>query len=255
VRAVLTAGVLALPVALWNGGGSGNQPAGGTSQTGPSIEPTPGAPHGGCRQQTNSGSTTGHVFAEWFVQQVPARYSYRTESGWQNSYQEDCLDGARHDNIDVGARVVGKDGDLYLTTARSAPAQPVAKPCAGPQATATAGPTSGAGPTATAGPTPGAGTRSAGPGEPMVVYDRCETRKRPDGSTLTIEESHRTEPDPMRSRAVTWWRTDGSTVRLDVDNRHVLDDSAHNPQLVLTVEQMVALVTNPAVLVYLPPVR
>ena len=257
--AVLAAGALAVPVALWNGAGSGGQAAGNPGRSGPTIEPTPGDPHGGCREQTHSGSTQGHVFAEWFVRQLPDTYRYNTDPGWQNSYQTDCVDGATFDTVDVGARVIGQDGDLGLVTARNDPAEPVAEPCKPPDTTIIATKMSGPEPPGST-PTAGSGTphptATAGSAEPPTIYDRCETHSRPDGSTLTIEESHQTGPDAgQRSRAVTWWRVDGTTVRLDVDNRHVLDDSARNPNLVLTIDQMVALVTDPGVLPYLPPAR
>jgi hypothetical protein len=62
-------------------------------------------------------------------------------------------------------------------------------------------------------------------------------------------------PELGRSLTVIWWRTDGTVVRLTESNQHVFETSKPNPQLVMTLDEMLALVADPDVLLYLPPVR
>ena len=89
-------------------------------------------------------------------------------------------------------------------------------------------------------------------------FDVCQTKHRADGSTLTIEESHwdvaHKPHTVLHMRIVELWRPDGTTVRSFQDGPVV---AAANPGTGLSVtrDQVVALVTGPDILLYLPPQR
>jgi hypothetical protein len=247
VSAGLAAGaalVVAVPLTVAGApGGGGSIRAGGSGVTTPSIEPTPGDEHGGCRTQTHSASTSGMVFGQWLLGRLPQ--GFFSDPGWQNNYQTDCVDGAKLDEVDGGARMRGHDGDINVNLIRSVPASQVTPPCQpekGVLATKLPTPTSGLAPNT----------------QPTIAehFDYCKTDRRQDGTTVTIEEKRMPEMGPdYRARTVTWWRTDGTRVVVELDNRHVLNDSQPSPQLRLTRQQQLDLATNPDILVYLPAPR
>jgi hypothetical protein len=261
--AVVAVAIIGLPTLVFAGPGLGvhqAQPA----SSGPSVEPTPGAPHGGCVGETRSGSTEAYAMAQYLQPRLPSRQHYHTDDGWQTAYRNNCFDGAKQDSNDVDFRVQEHTGDIVVTTARNRPAEPVARPCRPPDTgLASKLPPS---PTATGGPTTGP-TRSSGkPSHPTPTrtpsgprFTRCETRTVAGGAKLTIEEQRDPTMNPSNvpfiSRIVALWRTDGTVITVVADNRFVMEDQHPVAQPPLTIDEMIALVSDPGLQLHIPPAR
>jgi hypothetical protein len=234
--AVAAAAVLAVPVLVLNGpgGGGGIQVASG----GPSVEPTPGAPHGGCQGQSHSSSTEAYRVAQWLRTQLPARQRYDTKRAWQVSYQTDCVDGARQDSTTAGFRVIEHAGDIDVALNRDTPAERAPRPCQ-PEYP---------------GDAPNAGS-STSPARGHSGFTRCETTPLPDGSKLIIEELRRSPgADGLTvARMVAVWHPDGTVVTIRADNRVVTAPPASDAPL--TVDEMVALAKRRDLNLYYPPTR
>ena len=268
--ALAVAMVIGVPALVFTGSGPGigvrSAGAGG-----PTIEPTPGAPHGGCRGQTRSGSTEAYALAQWLQANMPDGRKFATMDGWQVSYLDDCVDGSRQDSNEVSFRRRDRAGDLTVAVARNAPAERVTPPCqpdtagASSMAVPTASPTTRGVPTGTS-TTAVSTSRPAGKGGAVGMpagtdggrYTRCESRGLADGSTLTIEEQRnstdRSRP-PVVSLTVVLWRTDGTVVRAVGDNRVVFDSQHPTVLPSLTADQVIALVQNRSLQPFIPPAR
>jgi hypothetical protein len=294
--AAAAVGVLAVPTLVFVGPGIGVDPLqAGRGGAGSTIEPTPGAPHGGCRGETKSGSTEAYAMAQWLQPRLPTRQQYHTDQGWQVAYRNNCVDGAHQDSNDVGFRVRTHAGDIEVTTARNNPAERIAQPCR-PADSASAAPAAPGGapvpgePTTTG--TPAAGTSGSavsvetlGPDgnwtptvlPPGAVFtpsktvrlaepDRgqtftiCRTQPQPGGGTLTIEES-RWPGGPSSSRgfpAVS--RTvalwrPDGTVVTVIADNRDVSDTPPAAQPPMTIDEMVALVKSPGLQLHIPHPR
>ncbi|MEN3356422.1 MAG: hypothetical protein V7637_404 [Mycobacteriales bacterium] len=254
--------VIGVPAVVFAGPGIGlsRQQAGAGGST---IEPTPGAPHGGCRGQTRSGSTDALALSNWLRANMPDGRQFGTMAGWQVADRTDCVDGGHLDSNQADFRRKDRAGDLIVTTVRNTPAERVTPPCQPPDVivatkegvpSATGIPTGE--PTATRPVAPtGSGTRTNADGS---RFTRCETRTLADGSTLTIEELHNTTyPDnpSFVSLTVALWRTDGTVVRVDGDNRVVPGSGHPTTQPPLTAGQLIALAQNRGLQTFIPPAR
>jgi hypothetical protein len=264
-----TAGALVFPALVFIGpgvGGQGQAAGGGTS-----IEPTPGAPHGGCVGQTISGSTEAAAMAQWLQPRLPTRQRYQTDGGWQVAERDNCYDGAHQDSNDVGFRVTTHAGDIDVTTARNDPAerpQPICRTEEQISASARAEsppPPAATGQTANSAAQPG-GTRTRPPtGSPTSpdtgqVFTICRRQPQPGGDLLTIEEwrwpgGPNSSPDiPAIGRTVRFYRADGTVVSVVADNRDVSATPAA-AQPPLTINEMVALAKNRGLQLFIPHPR
>jgi hypothetical protein len=260
--AVLAIVVIAVPTLVFAGPGIGAGPVpAGRGSGGSTIEPTPGAPHGGCRGPIQSGSTQAYAMARWLEPHLPARQRYSTIREWQTASREDCVDGARQDQNDVVFRLRGRSGDIHVITARNEPAERVVRPCH-PAGTASA--------SASGTPTgqPGTGSPTGGATASPTVpppnggsrFTNCGMLPQAGGGTLTVEElrspgSPNTSPGiPLVSRVVAFWRPDGTVVTVVADNRYV-GEAPPSRQPPLTITEMVALVKSSGLQLYIPPRR
>jgi len=163
---------------------------------------------------------------------------------------------------------------VQVVLERNTPAEPVAKPCvpadgtiAQKNGTATAPRPSGAAgngqANASAQADPGRQTGASSPppstGPAGDKYVRCETRPLAGGAKLTIEELRGAQLSPSEdryvSRTVRLWRPDGTVTSVTADNRLVEDGQHSAAQPPLTVNEMIALVQNRDLQLYLPPAR